>query len=504
MTLDPANAADQPGLLITRHMYEGLVQYIPGTTQLAPALAESWEAAPDGLAWTFRLRGGVEFSDGTPFNAEAARLNFERWLNGTPPGSFVFWRTVFGGFAGEAGSDGEPLGLVDSVAAPNASTLVLTLNRPDGSLLSSLAMPSFAMVSPAALSQPDPMASLARESAGSGIFELAEWSEAGIIRLVRSASYWNASASSGDGPDELVFKVIVDDAQRFLALQTGEIEAVAGLDAAHYEAAAAPNGTTRLAFNPPLNVLYLGFNQARAPWRNLDCRLAVAHALDRDRYARDFFPGDGLPASAMQPESVWGYPADSGVPGYDPTLAAQKWQACLQTGAALPPDATLYVPPIERPYLPQPAALGQAIQADLAAVGISVTVASPDWQAIWLPDVHSGRADLFLLGWSGLNGDPDSFLCPLFCGLEPSFNSDNSGLPLPPDAELAALLLEARAASGPGAREALYQQAHQRFFAALPAVPLAHRQSAWAFGADVRGFVPSPVESLLYDLRLEP
>ena len=169
-----------------------------------------------------------------------------------------------------------------------------------------------------------------------------------------------------------------------------------------------------------------------------------------------------------------------------------------------PLTVTLYVPPIERTYLPEPAGLGQAIQADLAAIGIPAQIASPAWETHWLPDVHTGRADLFLLGWVGVNGDPDSFLCSLFCGAEGAFNSDADGQPLPPDPELAALLKSARTVTDLAAREALYVQAHARIFETVPAIPLAHRKTAWAYRADVRGNVPSPIEDVFFGLRVEP
>ena len=129
----------------------------------------------------------------------------------------------------------------------------------------------------------------------------------------------------------------------------------------------------------------------------------------------------------------------------------------LAAGATLPVTTTLYVPPIARPCLPNPAALGAAIAADLATLGLHITVKSPDWQTVWLPDVHSGRADLFLLGWTGISGDPDSFLCPYFCGAEGAFNGGQGSLPAPPDDELAALLAQALQTTDPAARKSPVQ-----------------------------------------------
>ncbi len=499
-TLDPAQAVDESALLITRHLYEGLTAYEPGATRALPALATAWETSADGLTWTFHLRPGVQFSDGTPFTAHIAAANFNRWLNRTPPGDYIFFRSLFGGFAGEADENGAPLSHLAAVDAPDDASLTLTLRRPDAALPGTLAMPSFALVNPSAFEAGGGFGSPASASAGTGPFVLQSWTAEGMIHLVRNPNYWGAPAQ----PDELIFKTIPDDTQRLLALQVGEIEGMAHLNPKDYGVANDPN--LRVDFDPALNVLYLGFNQAHAPWGNLDCRLGVAYALNKTRYVQEFFPGDAEAALAMQPPAVWGYDASRGGHAYDPELARQHWATCVEAVGQrnLPDQITLYVPPVKRAYLPNPAALGAAMQADLAAAGITVTIASPDWQREWLPDVYAGRADLFLLGWLGVNGDPDSFLCPLFCGAQAAFNSDAKGNPLPPDTELAVLLVAARTLTQAGQREALYVQAHARIFEAVPAVPLTHRKTGWAYHAAVRGNVPGPMEDLFFNLAFTP
>ncbi len=497
-SLDPALAADRSALLITRHMYEGLLAYAPGGTNVVPALALSWGASADGLTWTFQLRPAVTFSDGAPFDAEAARSNFNRWRQATPAGQYLFWQTVFGGFAGQMGADGQPMSLVADVSTPGAQTLVLTLNRPDASLPNMLAMPSFAMVSPAAFQTAQAARGLEMASAGTGRYLLAQASQPDLVRLKRNPNYWDPTVPT-TGPTELIFKIIPDDTQRLLALQTGEVEGMASLNPHDYATASAPGAKTRLVFDPALDVLYLGFNQAHAPWSNLDCRLAVAYSLDKARYVHDFFPGDADVAVAMEPPAVWGYSAAAGDHGHDTAAAQQHWQACVASGVTVPLTTTLYVPPIPRPYLPDPASFGAAVQADLAGLTMTVVIQSPKWDT-WLPDVQAGRADLFLLGWTGISGDPDSFLCPLFCGQESAFNSGPNGQPAPPDADLADLLQKAVTTTDPTARIALYAQAHARILASVPAIPLAYRKTAWAFRADVQGYLPSPIDSVLFDL----
>ncbi|MBL8055377.1 MAG: hypothetical protein JNK29_01700, partial [Anaerolineales bacterium] len=493
-SLDPAAAEDEASLLVVRHLYEGLTAFEPGTTRVRPALAESWTASAGGQLWTFKLRAGLTFSDGTPLTAEAARLNFERWRTRQAGGRYTFWRLMFGGFAGQTDEAGAPLSLVAVVTATTPSTLVLRLTRPDAALPNTLAMPAFGLVNPAAWETPG-FGQAGAPSAGAGPFRRARWAN-GVVQVERNPAYWATPAR----PDGLLFKSIPDDVQRVLALQVGEVDGLARLPATDYDLAERwPS--LRVEFDPPLEVLYLGFNQAHAPWGDVNCRLAVASAVDPARYARDFFPGDAQPATALQPPSVWGYAAPAASRPPDPAQARALWEACL--AQQTPPEAiTLYVPPVPRAYLPDPAGLGAALQADLAAAGISVTVQSPDWATAWLPDVQAGRADLFLLGWAGLNGDPDAYLCPLFCGANAAFNSDPAGLPRPPDEALAGLLREAQGALDPAERLALYAQAQTLIFEQVPALPLTYRSSAWAFRADLTGHVPSPIESVFTELSL--
>ncbi|MDW8327084.1 MAG: ABC transporter substrate-binding protein [Anaerolineales bacterium] len=496
-TLDPANAADSSALLITRHLYEGLTRFEPGTTRVLPALAESWETT-GAITWTFRLRTGVTFSDGTPLTAELAARNFERWQTRTPPGNYAYFRLMFGGFAGQTDETGAPLSNLKVITATSPVSLTLVLNRPDATLPNTLAMPSFALVNPTAFT-PGPSLGGRRgafgtpgaPSAGTGPFVLKAWRE-NLIELERNPNYWGTPAS----PDGLIFKIIPDAVQRLTALQVGEVDGLAALSPQHYNVA--ESWPIRVEFSPPLPVLYLGFNQARAPWNNLDCRLAVAHALDRDRYVREFFPGDAERADTLQPDATL---TETWTP--DVEKARALWEGCTRTERGRPHlNLNLYVPPIARDYAPDPAGLGAAIQADLAAAGITVTVQSPDWTTQYLPDVQAGRADLFLLGWFAPNGDPDGSLCPLFCGRNAAFNSDNTGLPLPPDETLAQLLRQARAATDPVLREALYAQAHRRIFETVPAIPIAKRKTAWAFRNDLTGAVLGPLEAVFFGLKL--
>jgi peptide/nickel transport system substrate-binding protein len=488
-TLDPANAADPGALLITRHLYDGLTRLTPGGTDVEPALAEGWEASADASAYTFTLRGDVTFSTGAPFDATAAKANLDRWLTRTPAGNYPYVPALWGGFADQIDSSGAPLSNVQSVSAPSPDTLVIQLRRPDAGLPATLAMPAFAMVDPAAWV--DGFGAPGTQSAGTGPFRLRAWAQPDLVELERNPAYWSQPATV----DSLRFKIVADDAQRIIALQVDELDAVAALPAS--EADLAQSWPVRVVAEPPQQVLYLGFNQARRPWVTPACRQAVALGLDRAALAQAA-GGNSLPRA--------GFLSVSEPAGAQAEQARALWAECVaQQDAPIATPIALYIPPIPRPYLVDPVGFGAALQSQLTALGIETQIVATDWSTQWLPDVQAGRADLFVLGAGSLNGDPGSLLCPLFCGRNAALLTGRDGLALPPDDELAAVIAQAQTTGDGAQRAALYQQAEALIADRLPAVPLSSPSTSWAVRTEWQGEVIGPLEALFTSVtRAQP
>ena len=498
--LDPADVTDGESLLITWHLYEGLTRYRPGTTEVEPALATSWETSDDGLVWTFTLREGVTFHDGTPFDADAVVWNFERWFDTAHPQhfadwDFTYWAYMFQGYKDvDDNEDGEPDTFFVSATAVDPTTVTLTLSRPNAPLLQNLAMGNFGFSSPAAVQASgssygtpngDPIV------AATGPYRLAGWQAGESILIEANPDSW------GDAPEtaEIEFRVIPDGSTRYLALASGEIDGMNQVNPEDIESAN-ENADVQVVLEPANNVGYLGFNQARAPWGTLDCRLAVAHAIDREAIIQSLYAGDAEVAHNMMPPKLWGYNANVERFEYDLELAASYMEACT-AAEQIPDEVVFYVPPIQRFYYPKPKELGEFVQASLAQIGINAQIKSPDWQPVWLPDVREGKADIFLLGWGGDNGDPDNFLCQFFCGGDASFNSDANGTGIPPDAALDTLLREAATLSDQAERQARYEEANVLIRDSVPALPLVHRSPPLLFRSNVTGYTPSPIQTIL-------
>ncbi len=503
--LDPSDVTDSESLLVTWQLYEGLTRYKPGTTEVEPALALDWTTSEDGLEWVFRLRREVRFHDGTDFDANAVVWNFNRWFDREHPQHFAswvfqYWADMFQGFKDDVGDAGAPLSVLKSVEAVDPMTVKLTLNRPNAPLLQTLAMGNFAFASPRAVEAagesygtPDgnPIA------IGTGPYKMESWTPKESIRIVRNPDYW------GEPPaiDEIVFRVIPDGSQRFLAIQNGEIDAMNQVNSEDVaKAEADPN--LQVVLEPANNVGYLGFNMAHKPWNDRNCRLAVAHAIDKQGILASLYAGDGQPASQMMPPSMWGYNAAIEDYPYDMAKAKDYLDKCFATEKR-PEKVVFYVPPIQRMYFPKPKELGEAIQASLAELGLPVEIRSPDWKTVFIKDVDSGVPDLYLLGWQGDNGDPDNYLCMFFCGGSARFNSDADGNPLPPDKALNDLLREAATVSDPAKRVTMYGQANQMIHDLVPAVPIVHRTVPLIFRSNVRGYVASPIQTVLTTVRKE-
>jgi len=419
-TMDPALETSANSLAPASHVYEGLTNFEPGGTTPIPALATSWEVTDDALEWTFHLREGVTFHDGTPFNADAVVFNFTRWWDPENAyhieGQFIYWDYMFQGVKGQDG-------VLAEIEKVDDMTVKLFLSRPNASLLNTLSMENFRFASPTAVeAQGDTYGTAEGQAVGTGPFMVEEWVKEDHMTLARFDGYW------GDAPslERITYRVIPDASAAFLALQAGEIDMISLWSSPSPDdiAVALEDPDIDVVYNPAFNVGYLGLNLAKEWLQNINVRLAIAHAIDKQAIIDAIYPGDAEPAGQFQPPSLWGYNAGIVDYPYDPAAAADFLQAAIAEGVEIPDPAIFYVMPVSRAYFPDPQPTGELIQAMLAEIGINAQIQSPAWPDPYLSDLQEDgtKHDLFMLGWVGDNGDPDNFLCVFFCGGDTSFN----------------------------------------------------------------------------------
>ncbi len=491
--LDGAYVSDGESLRVVQQIFEGLVTTKEGSTDIEPTLAESWTTSDDGLTWTFALRQGVKFHDGTDFNGEAVCANFDRWYNFTglqqADSVSYYWVTVFGGFKQNEDPD-QPASLYSSCTAPDANTAVITLTRPSSAFLSALSLPSFSIASPAALTEykADEVGGTAESPSftgtfgtehpvGTGPFVFDSWVKGDKLTLKANPDYWGTKAKL----DTLIFTPIADGPARRQALEAGDIDGYDQVDPADIEALQADYEVLQ---RPAFNVAYVGINQKIKPLDDIKVRQAIAYALNREQLITSQYPTGAEVAKEFMPPDVFGYADDVTDYPYDPAKA----KALLaETGQPNPTVEFWYPSGVSRPYMPNPSANFQLFKADLEAVGFTVVPKTAPWSPDYLAAVESGKAALFLLGWTGDFGDPDNFVGTFFQAPSGQFGFSNP--------EIFSLLDQAEVEVDQDKRVELYQEANRKIMDFLPGVPYAHTSPYLAFLPKVKGFVPSPVNN---------
>jgi peptide/nickel transport system substrate-binding protein len=488
VVLDGAFVSDGESLRVIDQIFETLVTTKAGGTDIEPLLAEKWSSSADGLAWTFNLRQGVKFQDGTDFNAKAVCFNFDRWYNfaGVAQSASVsyYWSTVFGGF-----SDGATPSLYKSCEATDDNTAVVTLTSASAAFLSGLAVSAFAIASPDALTKYEADKVGGTEDApsfdgtfgtehpvGTGPFSFESWTPGDKLTIVRNDSYWGDKALL----DKVIFKPIADGPARRTALETGEIQGYDLVDPADTQALT--DAGFQLLLRPAFNVGYVGFNQAKPPLDNAKIREAIAFALNREALVTAKYPEGSQVATQFQPPLVFGWSDQVPQYAYDPAKA----KALIAESGVTDLNLEFYYPSdVSRPYMPDPTANFEAFKADLEAVGFTITPKTAPWRSGYLDDVDAGNAQMYLLGWTGDYGDPDNFVGTFFRTKQPSWGFDNQ--------EIFDALTKARDTADVAARTKLYEEANVLIMKFLPGVPYVHTQPALAFAKGVTGYVPSPV-----------
>jgi peptide/nickel transport system substrate-binding protein len=497
VVLDGALVSDGESLRAIDQIFETLVALKAGTTELQPGLAKSWEIAKNGLSYTFTLQSGVTFHDGEPFNAAAVCTNFDRWygFKGSfqNPSASYYWQTVFGGFKKTDPKSGAPKdSLYKSCEAVDDSTVKLNLTKPSSAILGALSLTSFAIASPKALKDFNadqgrvdadgvfhPTGTFGTEHPiGTGPFKFDSWTRNDRLTIVRNDQYWGTKATL----DKVIFRPISDNAARLQALQTGEIQ---GYDLVEPQDVPTIEGDSNLQIldRPAFNVGYVGFNQKKPPLDKLEVRQAIAHGLNRQEVVDNFYAGRGEVAKEFMPPEVVGYADDVTEYDYDPA----KSKALLKkAGLTLPVKIEFWYPSdVSRPYMPDPKRNFEAFSASLKKAGFQIVPKTAPWSPDYLGGVDEGKAQVYLLGWTGDYGDPDNFVGTFFQSPQKAWGFDNK--------KIFDALDQAETETNLDTRKVDYQKANKLIMDFLPGVPYVHTKPALAFAANVKGYVPSPV-----------
>ena len=406
---DPTLSTSQEIARVTYgNVYEGLVRF-DRKGEVVPALATGWQVSTDGLAWTFTLRAGVRFHDGSPLTAEDVLFKFERARD--PDSGHV----NHGYYAAVA-----------DVRAPDAGTIVFELTQPSRSLLYNLARPD-AIIYPAALAETQ-----RSQPVGTGPFRFARYVEGSEVRLERFDGYWDPELPYLDGA---TFRIIGDANARVAALQAGDVDLIG--------ATVPPEQVRVLQADPALKValgtatveVTVAMNNSRPPFDDPRVRQAITHAIDKDAIVQGAFFGLGtVIGTHMSPSEAYYLDLTDTYP-YDPEraralLAEAGFADGLRFDFELPPYVT------ER-------LTGEIIAQQLREVGITVNLSVVEW-GTWLQRIFlAADYDMTIIGHSEPR-DIDIYARPTYY-----YRYDNP--------RVAELLAEAEAAPTAEAETAAYQ-----------------------------------------------
>ena len=473
-SLDPSRVTEGETFKVTVNLFETLLNFGEQDTTVQPGLAKEYDTSEDGLTYTFQLEEGVKFHDGTDFNAEAVVKNFERWANGDSD-TFPYYNSMFGGFKDDEDH------VIESVKADGESTVIITLKRPQAPFLKNLAMSMFAISSPEAFEKGDD--EYERNPVGTGPFKFVEWKPNETITIEKNEEYWQEGLPK---LDRIIFQAIPDNSARLNALLSGEIDLADGINPAD-GVKIEDNDTLQLFERPSMNVGYLGLTVTREPFDKKEVRQAMNYAIDKQSIVDSFFEGRAEVAKNAMPSSISGYNDDVEDYAYDPEKAKELLkEAGLEDGF----EMELWAMPVPRPYMPDGTKVAEAIQSNLADVGIKAKIVSYEW-ATYLDKASKGEADAFMLGWTGDNGDADNFLYVLLD--EDNIGSNN--YTYFKNDETHKLFLEAQTEVDEDKRIELYKQAQEILHEEAPWVPLAHSIPLLGGAKELTGFVPHPTGS---------
>lgn len=476
---DPEAVLNNTSGFIMATIYDSLMKYAPGTTDPVAGLAQSYTASEDGLTYTFQLRPNVTFHDGTALNAKTYLAGIDRLLNKADPNYIYNTGPVEGYIDFTYGS-------VASYTAKDDMTVVFVLKAPQAPFLTSLAMVWNGVVSPTAAAKYGK--SFRMNPVGTGPFIFREWRPRDAILLDANPGYWNGKPLVS----HLVFKEYPDPSAGLLALKNGDMQIWADTNTELLPAIRADKALKVLT-QPGLAVSGVGMPCDTPPFTDVRVRQAFNYAVDKNAIDKALYQGLAAPMTSPLPASEWSF--DSSLKGYpyDPAKAKSLLAAA---GAASGLKVELLAYNSGRGYNPAGPDLAVAVQGYLQKVGVDVSVRKIEFGA-YLSTIRSAKyKGMFLVGWTGDNGDPDNFLNALF---------GSTNIPITDTVRyrnptLDALFIKGLQSTDHAARVQIYQQAQRIILDDAPWIFINSVLQARAVSDQVKGFQLNPTQ-MFFDME---
>ena len=473
-TLDPGVSSDNYDWRQIYPCYDRLVKYKTkdgkGLTEVEPMAAESWKVSPDGTVWTFKIRQGVKFDDGSPLNAEAVRFAFDRTLK-----------------IGKGPADN--IGAIKSMKALDDYTLEITLKNAYGPFLQTLATDAASIVNPAIMKHEKDgdlaQAWLAQNTDGSGAYRLAEWKRGERAVLEAKPGYWGGEPKS----KKVIIRFMSESADRRMALEQGDIDIAENILIDQVKALENNKSIKVLKF-PSQLVEYVYINCQKAPLNNAKVRQALNYAVDYKGIIDYVLQGNGLQMRGPVPEGMWGHKPDV----FQYSKDAAKAKALLKEAGF---DGGLNLTLIYSERRASWEQIATILQSNFADIGVTLKLelmANPTLR----DKVDRGDFELCLGAWSPDFADPYMFM-------NFWFDSNNFGLPgnrsFYKNDKVDELIRKAATLSDQAERTRLYGEAQDVIMGDAPYIFLYQVNTIVPMRQNVEGYVFNPMLESMYNFR---
>ena len=453
-----------PSFTVLEHIFETLF-FMTAEGKIEPQLALSFTVTGP-TEYTIKLREGVKFTDGTPFNAAAVKANLEWVLN---PDNKAGFRSL--------------INMVTEIQTPDDNTVVLITKNPFVPLQYHLSHGGVAMVSPAALAKGEEF--LATNAIGTGPFKLKEWKKGEAVTLEKNPDYWGEKAKL----DLVTFKMVKEDGARLVAVESGEADVAVRVPPAEMERLKA-NKDLEINVTPGLRTIYIFFNTTKEPFTDKRVRQAVNYGVDKKAIVEKLFSGAARVSDAPMAPPIFGYSPQK---VYERDVAKAK-ALLADAGIAPGTKVTLYHPTGR--YV-QDALVADAVRAQLKDIGLDVELQTLEWPQ-YVPFVRAEKdkntVQFAMLGWSTPTMDADYALYNLFhkAQFPPGFNGAFYDNPIVND-----LLDQGRSEVDVSKRAALYADAIEVIWDDAPWLFLYSEVQITAIRKNVSDFVVHPSERMI-------
>lgn len=465
---DPTMAGALATTRVLRNIYDGLVEFKLGTTEIEPGLAESWEISEDATQYTFKLREGITFHDGEPFNAAAVEFAFRRSFDK----EFEYYNA--------ANTVGFFLVGLNNVEVLDDYTVRMTLNEPNAAFLEFLGYGAGRIVSPKAVRE-NGNASIIEKPVGTGPFRFVEWVKGQKVVLERNPDYWKEGEPKAE---QLIFVPIPEPTARVTALLTNQVNMIVVVP---------PDAVEEIKTNPDFvyeqgpgnHYWFIVLNTKEGPFADKLVRQAANYAIDKQGLADSILMGSAKVATQPMPAASWAY--DAAITGYpyDPAKAKE-----LLAEAGYPDGfSAKMIIPVSGSGMMIPVQMNEYIQGNLRDVGINVEMQSYEWVSylgIWGQGLN---ADVVMNNQSIMSSEPYVMNFLLHGSFAPP-NGWNTGFYDNP--EVNALLDEALRVPDRAERAAIYAKAQAMIVEDAPWIFVVNDLQPMAYSAKVKGYVNNP------------